>query len=197
MTDVSLWFNQLPAYLDTFAFGMAAAAIHTQLARRRPNALTRILCTALSVLMIAFLWEVVKGQARCPDVQAIRRGQMNNRLAMGIFGGVLMVCSANAGMIFRRILSNPVTRFVSRVSFQFYIWHQTIAVWLITYRVIPSAYENPNWEGDHRWQVIYTAACFGVSLLAAALLTYGFERPAARALESGWKRLRMRRKGEA
>lgn len=194
--DVSLWFNQLPAYLDTFAFGMAAAAIHAALARKKPHALTRILCTALSVLAMFFLWEVVKGQARCPDVQAIRRGQMNNRLAMGLFGGLLMVASANAGLVFRRILSNPFTRFVSRVSFQFYIWHQTIAVWLITYRVIPSACVNPNWEGDHRWQVIYTFACFGVSLLAAALLTYGFERPAARALESGWKRLRARRRKE-
>ena len=30
--DVSLYFNQLPAYLDTFALGMAAAAIHVRLA---------------------------------------------------------------------------------------------------------------------------------------------------------------------
>ena len=104
-------------------------------------------------------------------------------------GAVLLVDSANAGLVLRRLLGNPITRGISRVSFQFYIWHQTIAVWLITYKVIPSTYENPNWEGDHRWQVAYTAACFIISLLAAAALTYGFERPVAAWLEKKWKSL--------
>ena len=118
-----------------------------------------------------------------PNVDMIRLGQMNNRLAMGLLGGGFLLMSANAGMILRRIFANPVTQFISAVSLQFYIWHQTIAVWLITYRVIPSAYENPNWEGDARWQMRYTIACFGISLIVAAALTYGFERPIARALQ--------------
>ena len=133
-------------------------------------------------------------QAQRPGVEVIRLGQMNNRLAMGILGAVLLVASANAGLVLRRLLGNPITRGISRVSFQFYIWHQTIAVWLITYKVIPSTYENPNWEGDHRWQVAYTAACFIISLLAAAALTYGFERPVAAWLEKKWKRMRTGRK---
>ena len=181
--DVSLYFNQLPAYLDTFAIGMACASLHAYLAQKRPNAATRIFCSAGSVLMLSLLWQVVRRQAGNPNVDAIRLGQMSNRLAMGLLGGGLLLMSANAGLLLRRIMSNPVTRFVSAVSLQFYIWHQTIAVWLITYRVIPSAYENPNWEGDERWQMIYTLACFGVSLIAAAALTYGFERPVARALQ--------------
>ncbi len=191
--DVSMYFNQLPAYLDTFAFGMAAAAIHAWLAQKRPNALTRILCSALSVAALFLLWEIVSGQARCPDHLSIRRGQMNNRLAMSMLGAALLLCTANAGLVLRRLLSNPVTRFISKVSFQFYIWHQTIAVWLITYKVIPSAYENPNWEGDHTWQLLYTAACFIVSLLVAAALTFGFEKPVARWIEGKWKRRGMRK----
>jgi len=193
--DVSMYCNQLPAYLDTFALGMTAAEIHAWLAQKRPNALTRILCTAVSIAAVYFFWQVVRSQAARPDVTAIRLGQMNNRLAMGMLGSVLLVASANAGLILRKLLSNPLTRFISRVSFQFYIWHQTIAVWLITYKVIPSTYENPNWEGDHRWQVMYTIACFAVSLMAAAALTYGFERPVAAWLEKKWKRLRAGAKG--
>ena len=192
--DVSMYCNQLPAYLDTFALGMAAAAIHAWLAQKKPNAFTRVLCTALSAAALCLLWEVVRMQAQRPGVEAIRLGQMNNRLAMGILGAVLLVASANAGLVLRRLLGNPITRGISRVSFQFYIWHQTIAVWLITYKVIPSTYENPNWEGDHRWQVAYTAACFIISLLAAAALTYGFERPVAAWLEKKWKRMRTGRK---
>ncbi|MBQ2991514.1 MAG: acyltransferase [Clostridia bacterium] len=192
--DVSMFCNQLPAYLDTFALGMGAAAVHVWIAQRRPNALSRILFTALSIAAICMLWEVVRGQSRCPDVLAIRRGQMNNRLAMGMLGALLLVSSANAGLVFRRILGNPVTRFLSRISLQFYIWHQTIAVWLITYKVIPSSYENPNWEGDHAWQLTYTFACFAVSIAVAALITYGFEHPAARALQKRWNAWRRKKK---
>ncbi len=62
---------------------------------------------------------------------------------MGLLGAVLLVASANAGWVVRHILSNPVTRFVSAVSMQFYIWHQTLAVWLLRARIIPSVSATP------------------------------------------------------
>lgn len=193
--DVSMYFNQLPAYLDTFALGMLAAGVHAGLAQRRHGALSRLLCSALTIAMLPLLWRVVRMQAGNPSVEAIRLGQMANRLSMGLLGAGLLVFGANAGLLVRKVLGNPLTRFFSGISLQFYIWHQTIAVWLITYKVIPSAYENPNWEGDPVWQVRYTMACFAVSLLAAAAITYGFERPIARRLQSAWDARRGRQKG--
>ena len=181
-----MYFNQLPAYLDTFALGMLAAGVHAWLAQKRHGPLSRILCSLLTVGTLPLLWQVVRAQATCPNVEAIRLGQMSNRLTMGLLGGALLLLGANAGLIVRRIFANPVTRFVSAVSLQFYIWHQTIAVWLLQYRVIPSACENPNWEGDAVWQMRYTIACFAVSLAVAAALTYGFERPVTRALQRWW-----------
>ena len=180
--DVSLYFNQLPAYLDTFALGMAAALAHVKLAKARHGALMRLVCSGVTVAALWLLWQTAKGQAGCPNTEAIRMGQMNRRLMMGMLGAVLLTASANAGWLVRHSLSNPVTRFVSAVSMQFYIWHQTIAVWLLKARVIPSVCANPNYEGDLLWQKRYTFACFAVSLLAAAALTYGFERPIARRL---------------
>ena len=194
LEDVSMVFNQLPAYLDTFALGMMAAHVHAHLAQKKHGPLSRILCSALTVGILPLLWQIVRRQASCPNVEAIRLGQMNNRLAMGLLGACFLVFSANAGLGLRRILGNPITRFFSGVSLQFYIWHQTIAVWLITYKVIPSAYENPNWEGDIVWQICYTIACFGLSLLVAAAITYGFERPVARKLLRAYD-ARKRQKG--
>lgn len=193
--DVSMYFNQLPAYLDTFALGMLAAGIHAGLAQRRHGALSRLLCSALTLAMLPLLWRVVRMQAGNPSVEAIRLGQMANRLSIGLLGVGLLVFGANAGLVVRKVLGNPLTRFFSGISLQFYIWHQTIAVWLMTYKVIPSTYENPNWEGDPVWQVRYTIACFAVSLLAAAAITYGFERPIARRLQSAWDARRGRQKG--
>lgn len=180
--DVSLYFNQLPAYLDTFALGMAAAAIHVRLADKRHGPMMRLICSGVTIAALCLLWQTAKGQAGCLNTEVIRMGQMNRRLAMGMLGAALLVASANAGWLVRHILSNPVTRFVSAVSMQFYIWHQTIAVWLLRARAIPSAYANPNYEGDLIWQKQYTFACFAISLAAAAALTYGFERPIARRL---------------
>lgn len=194
--DIALYFNQLPAYLDNFAIGMAAASVHAWLAQKRPNALTRILCSAGSVAVLFLLWKVVRRQAGNPNVEMIRLGQMSNRLSMGLLGAGFLVMSANAGLVLRRILGNPVTKFLSGISLQFYIWHQTIAVWLLKYRVIPSAYEYPNYDGDHVWQVLYTFACFAVSILVAAVITYGFERPIARALQRRWDAWRAKTKGE-
>ena len=171
---------------ESLTGGMMAAHIHAMLAQKRPNALTRILCSALSVAVLAMIWQVVRRQAGNPEVLSIRLGQMNNRLSMGMLGALFLIASANAGLVLRRILGNPLTKFFSAVSFQFYIWHQTIAVWLVTYRVIPSEYEYPNYDGDMVWQMRYTIAAFAISLVAAAALTYGFERPIARRLQTAW-----------
>lgn len=192
--DVSMAFNQLPAYLDTFAFGMAAAAIHVSLAGRRRGAASRILCTLLCIPVLMLLWKVVKHQASAGSTEMIRLGQMNHRLAMGMLGAALLLLSANAGLLWRRLLSNPVTRFISSISMQFYIWHQTLAVWILKARLVPSEFENPNWEGDHLWQQRYTLVCFAAALLLSAALTYGFERPVGRRLQGRWNQWRAGRK---
>lgn len=193
MEDVSLYFNQLPAYLDTFALGMAAAAIHVSLAEKRRGAAWRLVCSALVVPVCAMLWRLVRMQASCSGTEAIRIGQMNHRLAMGMLGAALLLLSANAGLLVRKVFSNPLTRFVSAISMQFYIWHQTLAVWILQLRLIPSDAVNPNYEGDHAWQLAYTAACFLIAFAVSAALTYGFERPVSKALLARWK---ARRAGE-
>jgi len=183
---VSLYFNQLPAYLDTFALGMLAAEAHVWLSKRRHHALIRIACSLGCIVVIALFWDVGSEQAHLSGTMNIRRGQMTHRLPMGVLGALLLVLSANAGLVLRSIFSNPITRFISAVSMQFYIWHQTLAVWILQYRLIPSACEHPNYEGDHRWQLIYTAVCFLGGLAVAAALTYGFERPIAKVLQNKW-----------
>ena len=193
VSDVSMLFNQLPAYLDTFALGMGAAALHVRLSRLRRGPAVRVLCSLASLLIFALLWRVAKRQASCGSVEAIRLGQMANRLTIGLLVAALLLTTANAGLLLRRLLSNPLTRLISSVSMQFYIWHQTLAVWFAQLRIIPSEYEYPNYAGDHPWQLAFTALCFLGAIAISALLTYGFERPVARALSRRWDRLRGKR----
>ena len=193
-SDVSMYFNQLPAFLDVFALGMAAAAIHVRLSGVRRGALVRIACSAGAVALIPQVWRVVRMQAACAGTEAIRQGQMDHRLMIAGLAAAFLLLAANGGLVLRRVLGNPLTRFVSAVSMQFFIWHQTLTVWLLRLRVVPSALEHPNYDGDPVWQMRFTLLCFGASIALAALLTYGFERPVARALQRRWSALRGRKK---
>ena len=186
MTDYTLFFNQLPAYLDVYACGMMAALLHVRLCEMEHDAVTRIASSIGTVVVCACLWRVVKMQAACSGTANIQLGQMNHRIMMAVLGALLLLLTAHAGWVVRRIISNPLTRFISSVSFQFYIWHQTLAVWFREMRIIPSEFENPNYAGDHPWQVAFTALCFLGAIAVSAVLTYGFERPVAKALQRKW-----------
>ena len=52
----------------------------------------------------------------------------------------------------------------------------------------PSVNELPNQAGEQPWQTQYTWLCFGLSLLLAALLTYGVEKPCARAIRRAFQK---------
>ena len=59
-----------------------------------------------------------------------------------------------------------------------------LAVKLKEWGFPPSDSTQPWIDGDFRWQLSYTLCCFVFALVLAALLTFLFERPIARALRS-------------
>ena len=84
----------------------------------------------------------------------------------------------------RRVLSNRFVRFLSGISFNFYIWHQWLAVKLKEWRIPPYLAEaNPNQAGEMPWQLHYTLLCFAAAIALAALITYLVEKPAARKMK--------------
>ena len=177
---VDLYFNQLVAYLDTFALGMLAALVHVRLEAYGDRRIIRALGSVVALLALYGLLQLARGQSALGDVDAIRRGQMDRRLAMGLCGAGLLLGSAHGGPVIRRLLSNPLTRFLSGVSMQFYIWHQPFAVKLRESGLIFSPFDNPHYAGDAAWQQRFNLAVWLGALLLAAALTYGFERPIAR-----------------
>ena len=74
-------------------------------------------------------------------------------------------------------------RFLSVLSYEFYIWHQILAVHLKQWKLIPSVSETPWFDGEAAWQWPYTICCFLLPLIVAVVLTYGYERPVKRRLE--------------
>ena len=189
--DTTIYVNRLSAMLDVYANGMLAACIYRRLQQKPQHAWRAWLCTILAVLSEIAVYHILNHQLNNRSGgEAIRLGQMIWRFPLSALGCVFLVCGSCSVMLFRRILSNPLTRFLSGISFNFYIWHQFLAVQLKKWRIPPYTGSTPNMDGQQPWQNIYTLCCFAAALLAAVAVTYLVEKPCARRIK---KRLSSRK----
>ncbi len=78
---------------------------------------------------------------------------------------------------------NPVFRFISIISYNFYIWHQVIATFLKDHRIPYWTGETPpNELNDTPWMRKYFVLALVVAIAVSALLTYFFEKPVSKYL---------------
>ena len=184
--DTSMYFNQLPAFLDVYANGFLAASAFSALRRKLGNGRwdrhMKLFFSVLFILCIVQLISMVRGQAGENGYENIRLGQMQRRFSLSVTLSCAMICAAGAGSGIRFLLGNPVMRFLSSIWYQFYIYHQMFAVQLKKWGFPPSAQPSPWMNGDYGWQVSYTLSCFIGAMVIATLITYLFELPIARRL---------------
>ncbi len=179
--DCTMLFNQLPAQLDLYACGMAAAVIFARLdASGRPGPSVRRWLAPAGMLLaiIGMLW--IMYLQPVGDYEAIRHGQMTWRMPLGLLGGLFLVCGCLAPPRLSRALGNPVTRFLADISFNFYMWHQFLALRFKDWHIPPYSAPVPNQVMERPWQYLYTLVCFFGAAAFAAALTYLWERPLRR-----------------
>lgn len=176
LPGTAFWVNQMPCMLDLFACGMAAAAVYARFENRPISRGQRWLlagCAALCFLLILqLLYTQVIG-----DYELVRRYQLIWRLPLGLLTGGFLVCGCLAPDRLNRVFGNRVTRFFAAISYNFYIWHQFIAVRLKEWHIPPYASENPNMSAEQPWQLLYTLFCFVFTAVLATVITYFFEKP--------------------
>ena len=179
VTSNNIWINQLIAFMDIYALGFLGAWMYVQLTRSiRPNAAVQILMTAMCAVILFLLWQLVLRQNYTSGYEALRAMQMRNRFALGALLTMFILCASFAINGLRWLLSNRLMRFLSGISFQFYVWHQYLAVLLRRLNIPYSTSALPNQDGDTLWQWKYTLLAFGVALIASVAVTYLIERPA-------------------
>jgi peptidoglycan/LPS O-acetylase OafA/YrhL len=173
-------FNQFPAFLDVYAIGMLAALTYVALAKRfpRPRVWFRLTSTVIACAAVYLVILLMQSQA-ATNGEGIRLSQMNQRFFLAVALAVFMLGLALSFKGVRFVFSNPVMKFLSAISFNYYIWHQVLAVWLKDWHIPPYTAQNPNQAGEQPWQLLYTFACFGFAILLASVLTFGLEKPAA------------------
>lgn len=180
LPNTTMYFNQLPAQMSVYANGMAAAGMYASLKRRmKEDKWTRALFTALTCVVLYALWMLVRMQASINGYENIRMGQMQRRYMMSLLTALFLLGILYGARPLRLLLGNRITRVLSEMSFQFYIWHQVFAVQLKNWGIPASLSDTPWMDGERSWQYLYTFLCFAGALAISALVTYAFERPIA------------------
>ena len=191
LQDYTMVVNQLLNFGDVYALGMAAAFAYIRLdkaydalkAQKKRRLLWESAATVLFFLVIWGMLRLLRIQASSSSYPEIQARQMTLRPAFAVGFAGLTLCCSFCLLPLRRLLGNGITRFLAGLSMNYYLIHQTIIVHMKRIGFPPSVSDSPNTAGEQPWQIQYTLLAFGLSFLAALLITYGVEKPAGRWLE--------------
>ena len=179
MEDISVLFNQLPCMLDLYAFGMLAAHL---LARREDRPRHWLYGAGSALCLAGVLWVMwVQNPSGNRDINQL---QMLWRLPLAVLGAGFLWCGGQWSAGLGRAAGNPVTRYCAAISYNFYIWHQYLAVKLKTWRLPPYLSALPQRDEGLPWRRSYTFLCFFAAFAAATAVTWGVEKAAFRLRKS-------------
>jgi peptidoglycan/LPS O-acetylase OafA/YrhL len=173
------WTDNLPGYLDIFAFGMLSAYLFTNYAHRIGAAVARYAGPAISiagvVLLVAML-ESLFGFRAHEYWQPV--WQVDRRPVLGLAFALIALGSLVSPQWWQFLLANPLLKFFAVISYNLYLYHQIIAREIVTRHLLPFSGDDPHY--DPVWQVRYTITAFAATIAEATLVTYAFERPLQR-----------------
>ena len=176
--------ENLPGYLDIFAFGMIAAYLFTRFGHVWRTSRFRYAAPFAAIAAVVFLMALLQGlyAERFTD-QWSGVWQINNRPLLGAAFALLALGWLASPRWWQAALDNVPLRFMAAISYNLYLYHQLVARELLWHRIPPYS-GSP--ESPHRsaaWQLYYTEAAFAITIAQAALVTYCFERPLLRLKE--------------
>ncbi len=170
--------ENLPGYLDIFAFGMISAYVFTRFGDRVRASRWHLAAPLVAIAGIAFLVALLESlyAYRFAD-QWSGVWQINGRPFLGAAFAVVALGSLASPRWWQIVLDNPPLRFMATISYNLYLYHQMVARELFDHH-IPPYVGNPRY--DPRWQVPYTGLVFASAIALATAVTYLFERPLLR-----------------
>ena len=192
LSDYSMVVNQLLNFLDVYAVGILSAIAFVRLSekaeqseeapKKKSRLIRQAIATVLFIGIFIGLLQLLRYQARSQDYVRLQERQMMLRPAFALCFAGLVLTAPFSLLPLRRLLGNPVTKFLAGISMNYYLIHQTVTVHLRRIGWPPSVSDTPNQVSEQPWQSQYTFAVFGISLALAILVTYAIEKPAARLL---------------
>ncbi|MBQ9402536.1 MAG: acyltransferase [Clostridia bacterium] len=187
--DYTMVVNQLINFLDVYILGIAGAIAYVRLEKLRSGQggkISRKWQAIATLVFIGVFWgllsllRVQAGAGSYPDIQ---KRQMMYRPVYGVCFTLLALSAPFSLVPLRKLLGNPVTKFLGGISMNYYLIHQTVTVHLKRLKIPASESAEPHMSGELQWQMGYTALAFGISVLLAILVTYAVEKPAGKLLD--------------
>lgn len=179
----ALFVNNAFTFAGVFANGMLGAWIYCLIINNRKRSKAGSIIFTLLAIGSIYAFRLL-----CMNRQVYgfeTKWQIDYRFLLSIVFLIFMISSIMSAKIFRKILNNGFMRFIAKISFNLYIWHQFISVRLKEFH-IPMWYGDtpPNILGDKVWQWKYMILCIFLSLLVASFMTYCVEIPIAKIIKN-------------
>jgi len=173
-----------PTYLPVFAIGMAAAVAFAYLEKiEKPDKIFTAVATSIAIASVYITIKLVWYGYGADNTQL---WQVKNRMLFAFVNSVTILSVCYSARWLKALFSNPVTHFLSRISFNMYIWHQFFAVYLKKWN-IPSYPEAPKgayawpqqggFDGYEAWQWKYIITLWAATIITATLVTLFIEEP--------------------
>jgi peptidoglycan/LPS O-acetylase OafA/YrhL len=170
--------ENLPGYLDIFAFGMIAALLFTRFGDRWRSSRATYLSPAIAIAGVCGFVELLESlYGFSLRDQWASVWQINNRPLLGAAFAIVALGWLTSPRWWQILLDNAPLRFMATISYNLYLYHQLVARELFAHHVPPYPADPHH---DVGWQERYTAYAAGIAIAVATLVTYGFERPLLR-----------------
>jgi peptidoglycan/LPS O-acetylase OafA/YrhL len=175
---LEFWTRQAPAFFDIYAYGMLAAYGLVFLQNRLPEKIwISVIATILAVVAVAAFVVCLQHLFR-EDVTVPQGRFVWLSYYRGLVGAIILLFVFSATFAFRGlqyILTNKLLLFFSVISYNWYLWHGMLILWLKDKHI-------PNWVGDDphadpHWQIAFFVTGFVLSIIPAVAVTYLIERP--------------------
>ena len=172
--------RELPAFLDLFACGMLAAygvtwARRNWLPSRENGALMTVATLAIAVAFYFLLQSCNAVQYVAPMPRGRDAWDVYGRTLFSVLTGAFIFCACFAGRPLRAAIANPVLVFLSLVSYNLYLWHTLVMIYMWKHGIPRAATANPH--DDAHWKFAYIALGWSACIAVATAVTYFFERP--------------------
>jgi peptidoglycan/LPS O-acetylase OafA/YrhL len=170
--------ENLPGYLDVFAFGMIAVYVFSRYGESWRASAWRFTAPVVATAGIAALVALLE------NLYAYRFAnqwagvwQIDGRTFLGAAFAIIALGFLASPRWWQLLLDNVPLRYLAAISYNLYLYHQMIARELLA-RSIPPYVGDPHY--DPEWQIRFTQIAFLTTIAQATAVTYLFERPLLR-----------------
>lgn len=176
--------NHMLTFAGCYANGMLLCMLYITIkGKNLENKYTRLAASVAVVGCLFYISRMLKGLG----TETLQINQLQQRFELSIVFSCFILSLPFACKAFKLLFANRLMTFLAGISYNFYIWHQYVAVKLKTCRIpVWEGETPPNMTGDRVWMWKYQILIIAATLVVAVVMTYGFEKPVAKWLQNSF-----------